>query len=490
MFVNTNFNICGKFLLVLSATMTAPLAISLLHSQPDSKAFLTSIIITAALGLIMTLTFKPGRRELKIRDGYILVGLIWLSAGILGSLPFYFSGTVTTFVDAVFESVSGFTTTGATVLASIEDKPMGILFWRSLTHWLGGMGIIVLSVAFLPRLGSGAMQLFRAEVPGPSAERLLPRIKETAKVLWILYAALTAILFALLMAAGMNWFDALNHAFATMATGGFSTRDHSIASFANPWIMGIITIFMIAAGINFTLYHYTVNKRWSQVREDRELRFFLTAVGAVGILLTFDLFFSGTFDSLVESARHGFFQVASIITTTGFSTADFDQWPPFARGVLMVLAFMGGSAGSTAGAIKQIRILIVVKFIIREFYRLLHPKIIKPVRIGAKVIPDEMLHNITGFILLYIIIFVGAGLLVSGMGVDIVSSFTGAAATLGNVGPGLGLFGPLSNYGMLPSAAKIIYITCMLLGRLELYTFLLFLLYPATSIFAKIKLRS
>lgn len=489
MFRNTNLNVCGKFFLVLSAMMALPLVISLIYGQSDSSAFLLSVLVTVALGLGMLLLFRPGLKELRIKDGYILVGLIWLGAGILGALPFYFSGT-TTFVDGVFESVSGFTTTGATILATIEDKPMGILFWRSLSHWLGGMGIIVLSVAFLPRLGSGAMLLFRAEVPGPSAERLLPRIKETAKVLWILYAALTAILTILLMISGMNWFDAINHAFATMATGGFSTQNYSIASFGNAWIDAILTVFMIGAGINFSLYYYVYNRRWYMLKEDRELRFYLSVVGIVGILLTCNLYFSGTFTSLVQSIRHSFFQVASIVTTTGFSTADFDQWPPFARGILMVLEFFGGSAGSTAGAIKHIRILIMLKFIIREFYRLLHPKIIRPVRIGTKIIPDEMLTNITGFILLYFLIFVAAGLLVSAMGVDMVSAFTGSAATLGNVGPGLGLFGPLSNYGTLPSAAKIIYITCMLLGRLELFTFALFLAYPVLKLADKLKLRS
>lgn len=490
MFTSTNFNVCGKFFLALSALMAAPLAISLVYKQSDSKAFLLSMLISAALGLALSFFFRSGHRELRIRDGYTLVGLIWLGAGILGSLPFYFSGSVPTLVDAIFESVSGFTTTGATVLASVEDKPMGILFWRSLSHWLGGMGIIVLSVAFLPRLGSGAMQLFRAEVPGPSAERLLPRIKETAKVLWILYAALTLLLFALLMVAGMGWFDAINHALATMATGGSSTKNLSIGAYSSPWIHWILTIFMIAAGINFTLYYYLYNRRWTMVREDRELRFYLWVVTIVGAILTCNLFFSGTFTSFGESIRQSFFQMTSIISTTGFSSADFDKWPSFARGLLAVLSVIGGSAGSTAGAIKQIRILIMFKFIGREFYRLLHPKIVRPVRIGPKVISEEMLHNITGFILLYFLIFIGAGLAVSAMGVDVVSAFTGAAASIGNVGPGLELLGPLNNYGTLPWAAKIIYVTCMLLGRLELFTFALFLAHPFMNLVEKFKLRS
>lgn len=489
MYTNTNLNICGKFLLVLSSVMAAPLAISMVYGQPDVSAFLTSILLTALLGLGLTVFFKAGTRDLRIRDGYVLVGLIWLGAGILGALPFYFSGSVSTFVDAVFESVSGFTTTGATVFASIEDKPMGILFWRSLTHWLGGMGIIVLSVAFLPRLGAGAMQLFRAEVPGPSAERLLPRIKETAKVLWILYAALTAVLMLALVVVGMNWFDALSHSMSTLGTGGFSTKDLSIASYASPWIDWILTLFMVAAGTNFTLYYYVYNRRWSLLRNDRELRFYLAVLAIAGALITINLFLSGTFQSLGESIRHSFFQVASIMTTTGFSTADFNQWPPLSQGILMALEFIGGSAGSTAGAIKVIRILIMLKFITREFYRLLHPKIVRPVRVGNKVIPDEMLNNIAGFILLYMLVFVLSGLLVSAMGVDVRSAFTGSAASLGNVGPGLNLLGPLGNFGILPAGAKVVYIFCMLLGRLELFTFFLFLIYPFACFARKLKPR-
>lgn len=481
MIVNTNLNICGKFLLVFSALMALPLAISLAYHQPDAMAFMASILITALAGLCLTLVFKIGNGELRIRDGFILVGLIWVAAGIFGALPFYFSGSAS-IVDAVFETVSGFTTTGATIFASIEDKPMGILLWRSLSHWLGGMGIIVLSVAFLPRLGAGAMQLFRAEVPGPTAERLIPRIKETAKVLWVIYAAITVVLVFALLLAGMNFFEAINHAFATMGTGGFSTRNLSIASFSSPGIEWILTFFMLAAGINFTLYYYIVNRRWSLFFKDRELRFYLAIVAVAGAVITANLFLSGTYATLWQSIRYSYFQVSSLITTTGFSSADFNLWPPLSQGILMVLEFIGGSAGSTAGGIKVIRVLIVFKIIRREFYRLLHPKIVRPVRVGNKVIPQEMLSNIAGFILLYILLFVVAGLVVSAMGVDVLSAFSGAAATLGNIGPGLNKLGPLSNYGILPVGAKVVYIFCMLLGRLELFTFIIFLIYPLTSL--------
>ncbi len=482
MMVNTNLNICGKFLLIFSGIMAIPLAISLAFRQPDSMAFVTSILITALAGICLSMFFKAGNSGLRIRDGFVLVGLLWVAAGIFGALPFYFSKSVPSFVDAVFETVSGFTTTGATVFASVEDKPMGMLFWRSLSHWLGGMGIIVLSVAFLPRLGAGAMQLFRAEVPGPTAERLIPRIKETAKVLWIIYAALTITAIFALLLAGMNLFEAVNHAFSTMGTGGFSTRNLSVASFASPLTDWVIIFLMLAAGINFTLYYYLFNGRWSLFYKDRELRYYLATVAVAGAVITANLFFTGTYASLRESIRHSYFQVSSLITTTGYSSADFNLWPPLSRGILMLMEFIGGSAGSTAGGIKVIRVLIVLKFIRREFYRLLHPKIVRPVRVGNKVIPEEMLSNIAAFVFLYILIFVVAGLLVSAMGVDILSAFTGAAATLGNTGPGLNKLGPLSNFGFLPAGAKLVYILCMLLGRLEIFTFILFLVSPFTSL--------
>jgi trk system potassium uptake protein TrkH len=482
MMVNTNLNICGKFLLAFSGIMAIPLAISLAHSQPDSMAFFASILLTALAGLCLTMLFKPGYNSFRIRDGFILVGLIWAAAGIFGALPFYISKSVPSFVDAVFETVSGFTTTGATVFASMEDKPMGILLWRSLSHWLGGMGIIVLSVAFLPRLGAGAMQLFRAEVPGPTAERLIPRIKETAKVLWIIYAALTITAIIALMLAGMNLFEAVNHAFSTMGTGGFSTRNLSIASFTSPLVGWIIIFLMLAAGINFTLYYYLFNGRWPLFYKDRELRFFLAIVAVAGAVITANLFFTGTYASLRESIRHSYFQVSSLITTTGYFTADFNLWPPLSQGILMLMEFIGGSAGSTAGGIKVIRVLIVLTVLRRDFSRLLHPSIVRPVRVGNKVIPEEMLSNIAAFVLIYIIIFVVAGLLVSAMGVDVLSAFTGAAATLGNTGPGLNRLGPLSNYAFLPAGAKLVYILCMLLGRLEIFTFILFLVLPLTSL--------
>ena len=487
MYSNTHLNICGKFLLILGACMAAPLAISLACQQPDSGAFLLSATITAASGAVLTVLFRPGRGELRLRDGYILAGLIWLCAGIFGAFPFYFSGAVSSPLDALFESVSGFTTTGATVFAGVEDKPMGVLFWRSLSHWLGGMGIIVLSVAFLPRLGAGAMQLFRAEVPGPSAERLLPRIKETARVLWLLYAVLTALMVLCLLGAGMGWFDAVNHAFATVATGGFSTRDGSIGAFDNAWIEIIVIVFTAAAGLICPLLLFRTG---AGISSGKTGNCALPGYsGRRGLILALNLFFSGAYSSWRESLRHGYFQVVTVITTTGFSTADFAQWPSFARGLLIVLQFLGASAGSTSGAIKLIRIVIVLKLIAREFYRLLHPKMVRPIRIGAKLIPEEMLHGITAFIQLYFLIFAAAGLLVSVTGVDMVSAFSGAAATLGNVGPGLGQLGPLGNYLGLPAAAKVVYILCMLLGRLEVFSFALFLAWPVLAAVRKIKER-
>lgn len=474
---STHLHITGRFAVGLAFFMLFPLALSVAGGHPDSGAFLLALVITAGIGLALTMLFRV-KREMRIRDGYILVGLIWTSAGILGALPLYFSGSAGSFVNALFESVSGFTTTGATILSDIEGQSPGILLWRSLTHWLGGMGIIVLSVAFLPRLGAGAMQLFKAEVPGPAAEKLLPRVKETAKVLWGLYVLLTLLQTILLKLAGVSWFDAVNHAFATMATGGFSTHNASVAGFGNPLAEVIILAFMAAAGVNFTIYYYIYNRRWHLIREDSELKFYLFILALAAAALTINLATSGTFANWLSALRHGAFQAVSITTTTGFSSADFDQWPPFARGLLLSLKFLGGSAGSTGGAIKQIRILILLKIGLREFRRLLHPKVITPIRVGAKVIPEEMLHHIAGFFILYLALFLVGGLAVAAMDVDIVSSFSASAACIGNIGPGLELVGPLSNYNLLPGGAKLLLLLLMLLGRLEVYTYLLFLALP------------
>ncbi len=485
LFNNTHLNIAGRFAMGLALFMLAPLILSFAGGHPDSQAFLLSVLISLGLGLALVLIFGV-RKELRIRDGYILVGLLWTGAGLLGALPLYFYGAAGPFVNAFFESVSGFTTTGATILLDIEAMPPGILLWRSMTHWLGGMGIIVLSVAFLPRLGAGAMQLFKAEVPGPSAEKLLPRVKETAKVLWGLYVFLTLLQTVLLRLAGLDWFEAVNHAFATMATGGFSTQNASVAGFNNPLVEAIIIAFMIAAGINFTIYYYAYNRRWRLIKNESELKFYGFVLAMAAAFLTVNLAVSGTFASWIESLRHGVFQAVSITTTTGFTSADFDQWPPFARGLLFTLKFLGGSAGSTGGAIKQIRILILLKIGFREFSRLLHPKVVRPVRVGAKVFPEEMLHHVTGFFILYMVVFLAGGLAVSAMGVDMVSSFSASAACVGNIGPGLDLVGPLNNYNVLPDAAKWILSVSMLLGRLEIYTFLLFMVLPFSKLTKKI----
>ena len=472
---NTSLHVAGKYFVGYSLTMLIPALLSI--SNFDSRAFILSSLITAAIGFALAMLFKA-KTTIRINDGFILVGLIWLGTGVFGGLPFYLSGVLPSLVDAIFESVSGFTTTGATVFANLEELPRGILLWRSLSHWLGGMGIIVLSVAFLPSLGSGAMQLFRAEVPGPAAEKLLPRVKETAKILWLIYLFLTLLQTILLRIAGMTWFEALNHAFATMATGGFSTRTGSIADFGSIWIELIIMVFMFAAGVNFTIYYYFFRKRWHLIKEDAELRFYAIVLVAAGLVVTVNLFVANAYGSWLEALQYGIFQVISLTTTTGFSTADFDSWPPFSRGVMLCLKFLGGSAGSTAGAIKMLRILILLKLIGREFVKILHPRLVVPIRVGRKIIPEEMLHNVVAFTVLYFLLFVAMGLAVAALDVDIVSAFSASVATLGNIGPGLELVGPLQNYGQLPDLAKALLTLNMLLGRLEIFTFLLFLSLP------------
>ena len=376
------------------------------------------------------------------------------------------------YTDAFFETISGFTTTGATILTDIEAVPSGILFWRSFTHWLGGMGIILLSLAILPFLGVGGMQLFKAEVPGPVADKLTPRVTQTAKILWAVYILLSVAETALLMLGGLNLFDALCQTFGTMATGGFSTKNASIAAFPSPFVQWVIIVFMFLAGANFALHYRFAFRGWKIYRDDREFLVYVTIIGLASALIY--VANTGVWHDLGEPAiRDTIFQVVSIQTTTGFITADYEQWPMFSQLVLFLLMFVGGSAGSTGGGIKVLRIYLLLKFVLAEFSRLLHPHAIIPVRVRQQTIPRDVVMNVLGFFVLYILIFAVGTLLIAAMGYDVATSFGAVAATLGNVGPGLGEVGAIDNYAHFPPIGKWILSFFMLLGRLELYTVLI-----------------
>ena len=463
----------GSFLLLLAASMVGLLAYTFWNGNPTP--FKYACLITAGVGAALFGLFPRPSTELSNREAILLVLLAWISVSAFGGLPFYFSPPFTNFTDAFFEAASGFTTTGATVLADVEALPAAIQFWRCFSHWLGGMGIVLLAIAVLPLLGLGGMQLYRAEFSGAKSEKLKPRVVETVLALWKIYFVLTLLQFAALRWAGMNSFDAICHTFATMGTGGFSTRNASVAAFHSPGIEYVLIFFMLLAGVNFTLqYRLWVEWRPKQFFADSELRFYLSVV----LLATLALFASlmwhnGQPPSL--AIRHSLFQAVSVVTTTGFVTDNFELWSPLAQLLLLALMFMGGCAGSTAGGLKVSRILLVLKVLGRDFKRLAARRGVFAVRLGDRVIPENVIQNMLNLIYLALLVNFVASLLLASTGVDILTSISSVAATMFNVGPGLGHVGPAGHYGHLPGIAKWILSGCMIAGRLEFYAFFVIL---------------
>jgi trk system potassium uptake protein TrkH len=455
--------------------MIFPLLFGLYYQDESVRPLLKSIGVTLASGLTLYLIFRGSRREVMThREGMGVVALGWAAAGLFGALPYFWGGVFNTFSDAMFESVSGFTTTGASVLTQIEMTARGFLFWRSLTHWLGGMGIIVLSLAILPIVGIGGMQLYRAEVPGPAPDKLKPRIRDTAMVLWKVYVLLSAAETAMLMLGGMDLFEALCHTFGTMATGGFSTRNASIGSYNSPYVDTVVIVFMLFAGINFSLHYRCLKGDCGAFWGNSEFRFFVGIVAVFFVVVTFSLF--GTvYDSLGRAIRFSAFQVVSIITTTGYVTADYEMWPSLPQNILLFCMFLGASAGSTGGGMKCLRIMLLLKHSYKQLFSLIHPRAVVQVKLGGRPVPDEVLHSVWGYFMIYLGLFILSAFLLAAMGVDVVTSFAAVAATIGNIGPGLGMVGPADNYLHIPLIGKWLLILCMLLGRLEIYTiFILF----------------
>jgi trk system potassium uptake protein TrkH len=459
----------------LGLFMLAPLIVSLVYSDGSFLPILYSFFVTSASGLLLFLIARTaGYTALSQREGMAIVTFSWLSAGLFGSLPFLFSGSIGSLTDAFFESLSGFTTTGASVLNNIESLPQGVLFWRGLTQWLGGMGIIVFSIAILPFLGVGGMQLYKAEIPSPVVDKLQPRISETAKTLWKVYLLITVIEIGLLFAGGMSLFDSICHTFCTMPTGGFSTHGSSIAYFNSAYFEGVITVFMALAGVNFALHFRFLKGDFRVFSRDPECRIFLLILAALILLVTANIY--GTvYDSVAAAFRRAAFQVTSIITTTGFVTSDYETWPALSQMILFLCMFIGAMAGSTGGAIKIMRIVLLVKYGFREIFRLVHPHAVRSVKLGRKPVPEEVLNSIGGFFILYLGLYVAAVLIMSFLGLDVITSLGSVAATIGNVGPGFGLVGPVRNYLAIPDLGKWILTFCMLVGRLEIYTVIVML---------------
>jgi trk system potassium uptake protein TrkH len=467
--------VVGVLVLWFGLTMALPLIAGIYYNDGCMPALLKAMGITIVTGLCLYLLFRKEQvKHISQREGMAIVAAGWTAVGLFGALPFYFDSGNWTFVDALFESVSGFTTTGASILSDIEALPKGLLFWRSFIQWLGGMGIIVLSIAILPFLGVGGMQLYKAEVPSPVPDKLKPRIRDTSVILWKVYAILTAAQVIFLMMGKMSFFDAICHAFTTMPTGGFSTQNASIAQYDSLYFDIIFIVFMVLAGINFSLHYQFLRGRPLAFWRDAECRFFIGAVVLLTLMVTWDVF-GAVYKSIGESFRYSAFQVVSILTTTGYATFDYEQWPAMSQLILLLCMFLGASAGSTGGGMKCLRIMLCFKFCYKELFALIHPRAVLSIKIGGRSVPEDVMRSVLGFMALYMGLFGLSSVMLAGMGVDFVTAFGAVAATIGNIGPGFGMVGPVENYAHLPCLGKWLLIWCMLLGRLEIYTMLILL---------------
>lgn len=464
--------ILGLLLVISGIGMLFSLPFSIYYKE-DWLPIASSASITILTGLPLWIFLnKNAPRELKKRDGYLVVTFGWIIMSVFGTLPFLLSGAIPNFTDAFFETMSGFTTTGASILNDIEGVPKGILLWRSLSQWIGGMGIIVLAVAILPILGIGGMQLFIAESPGISAEKLKPRIKDTAKRLWLLYVGLTVLETILLMVGDMSFYDALNHSLTTMATGGFSTKNDSIAHFNSPYIHYVITFFMFLAGTSFTLTYFMLKRKFKKVLGNEEFVVYLFCIVAVTIVLT-GFVHTSTSLTFENNFRETLFQVVSIITTTGFVTKDYTAWSPLITMAFFALLFIGGMAGSTAGGIKIVRHIVLFKNSFLEMKRQLHPNAVIPVRLNNRAIQGELTYHVLAFMMIYFLIFSLGSIVMAWVGLDFPTALSAVATSLGNVGPGIGGVGPMNNFSEVPDVGKWVLAFLMLLGRLELFTVLI-----------------
>ena len=463
--------VIGRILLTEAALLMLPMAVALVYGEA-AIPFLIPALLTALIGLVLGLR-APKRSNLYARDGFAVVALAWVLMSVFGALPFVISGDIPNFVDAFFETVSGFTTTGASILTEIEPLGRGVLFWRSFTHWVGGMGVLVFVMAILPMsAGDGhGMHLMRAEVPGPSVGKLVSRMGDTAKILYGIYLVMTIIEIVLLLLGGMPLFDACIHAFGTAGTGGFSNRNLSVGAYNSPYFDVVIGVFMLLFGVNFNLYYFLLIKRFRDVFHSEELRTYLLIVAAAVAAIAADIF--RIYGSGAQSLRYAFFQVASIITTTGFATADFNVWPEFSRAILVILMFVGACAGSTGGGIKVARVVILCKTSLGDMRKMLHPNAVTTVRFEGKPLTDRSIRSVHLFLTVYILIFTVSVLLLSLERFDLVTTFTAVASCINNIGPGLEVVGPMGNFSAFSPAAKLLLAFDMLVGRLEIFPMLL-----------------
>lgn len=461
------FKLAGKTLLVEAGCLLLPLCVALLYRE-DPGPFLLSIAITAAAGFLLSRLRSDTR--FNAREGFFSAGLIWLLVGVCGAIPFYACGYFASFVDCLFESISGFTTTGASVLTAVEPLPRGILFWRSFIHWLGGMGILVLTIALLPSLGARTLHVMKAESPGPIISKLVPKASQSSKILYGIYFGLTVAMVVCLLAAGMPFYDAVVNAFATAGTGGFSVLNTSIGGYGNPVFEVIVAVFMLVFSVNFAVYFLILCGKGRQALQSDELRFFGVVVALSVLLISCNV--AGLYQTYSEALRHAFFQVATIISTTGFCSADFDLWPEFSRFLLVILMFIGACAGSTGGGVKCSRVLLLFKCIGREIRKILHPRSVAVVKLDGRVVDEKVLHTVMVFLGGYIIITFAAGLVVALDNFSFGTTFTSVVACIGNIGPGLELVGPMGNYSIFSPLSKLVLTLCMIVGRLEVFPIL------------------
>ncbi len=485
--------VLGALIFFLGITLLFPTLIAIIYDEASWWSFgVTALGSLVVGGAAYWVWGRNASAELRVREGFAIVALAWLVLSLVGALPFTLGGVLTAYGDAFFETMSGFTTTGASILGgaatpAIEDIPNGFLFWRSLTHWLGGMGIIVLTLAILPILGVGGMQLFKAEVPGPSADKLTPRVRETARRLWLIYVGLTLVQVVLLLPA-MTLFDAVNHAFATMATGGFSTKNGSVGQYNSAYVDWVISAFMFMAGMNFALHYRLLRGSQKAVVRDTEFQVYTGIVVAAALVIVLGTWqpvvqmlrgtmgIEATFEgypSFMQALRYGVFQSLAITTTTGFATADYEVWTPLAQSMIFALFFVGGMAGSTGGGVKVVRVVLMLKNSFKEIKQLVHPRAVLPVRLNEHVVPQEVMRNVLSFMVLYIGLIGVGTILMMGLGLDLVSAFSATFSAVGNVGPAFGLYGPTENYASVPMAGKWILSLLMMAGRLEIFTVLI-----------------
>ena len=462
--------VVGKVVMVEGGLMLLPLITALAYREAVALSIGAAITFALVSGFLLTKIFKPGLKTIYAKEGFVITALSWLALSAVGALPFFLSGEIPSYVDAFFETVSGFTTTGASILTDVESMSKGLLMWRSFTHWVGGMGVLVFVMAIIPSLSDRSIHLLRAEVPGPVVGKIVPKIKETTRILYIIYIALTLTEVVFLLLGGMNLFESLVHAFGTAGTGGFSSRTLSIGAYS-PYIQWIVGIFMLAFGVNFNLYYLILLKKFKSVLKSSELWTYVSVVAVSVILICINI--APLYDNLSETLRYAFFQVSSIITTTGYATADFNLWPHFSKLILLLLMFIGGCAGSTAGGIKVARVVMLCKIIRTELQRLLHPRSVKVSRFEGKSLDRNTLSSVSSYLAVYTMLFCVFVFIIGFNGFDIETTVSAVSACFNNIGPAFGIAGPAGSYASFSVFSKIVLSMAMLFGRLEIYPIIL-----------------